>query len=259
MPTPSSDPSDAIKPRPADGISPDTAPPPRPTAGRDLDVSLPPPPSRPLWVWLVTLAYCTLLATLGGLAVTVAVISLNEGGTSGTWLLAVPIGVMFLVGFSLLVIPIGHLPSQRSRGPVWIPILGSGLFAGVLFVGAGLALVELFYLHHHDLSGWLVLAGGVAVWVFWAVLFWRLSTTTDPLTLNGWLYKTLIAGGVLELLVAVHSHVIVRQRKECCAGMNTALGIILGTAVMIVAIGPGVFFLFFRRHRQTYARRMRRD
>ena len=34
--------------------------------------------------------------------------------------------------------------------------------------------------------------------------------------------------------------------------MATGLGIVLGTAIMAVALGPGIFFLFYRRYQQVY-------
>jgi hypothetical protein len=77
------------------------------------------------------------------------------------------------------------------------------------------------------------------------------------LTLSDRMYQILLAGSVAELLVAVPMHLVVRQRAQCCAGMYTALGIGLGIVVMFAAMGPAVFFLFFRRYKQAYASRTR--
>jgi hypothetical protein len=52
---------------------------------------------------------------------------------------------------------------------------------------------------------------------------------------------------VLELLVAVPMHVVVRRRNECCAGMQTGFAICVGAAMAIIALGPAVFVLYHRR------------
>jgi hypothetical protein len=69
------------------------------------------------------------------------------------------------------------------------------------------------------------------------------------------MYQLLLAGSVVELLVALPMHLVVRRRTECCAGFATGLGIGVGLVVMLIALGPAVFFLFYRRYRQAPARR----
>ena len=82
-----------------------------------------------------------------------------------------------------------------------------------------------------------------------------MAGSIDRDRLNGWLYKTLVAGSVLELLIAVPMHIVVRRRDECCGGVLTGLGIGIGIVVMVIALGPAVFFLFYRRYQDTYVRR----
>ncbi len=62
--------------------------------------------------------------------------------------------------------------------------------------------------------------------------------------------KWLLRGSILELLVAVPSHIVVRQRGVCCAPAGTFWGITTGLAVMLLAFGPGVFFLYVARCRR---------
>ena len=62
--------------------------------------------------------------------------------------------------------------------------------------------------------------------------------------------RWLLRGSILELLVAVPSHVIVRRRDDCCAPAGTFWGIATGISVMLLCFGPGVFFLFVERCRR---------
>jgi len=60
----------------------------------------------------------------------------------------------------------------------------------------------------------------------------------------------LLRGSVLELLTPVPSHIIVRQRGDCSAPLDTGLGIATGVSVMLIAFGPGVLLLYMKRLHQ---------
>jgi hypothetical protein len=57
----------------------------------------------------------------------------------------------------------------------------------------------------------------------------------------------LLAGSILELLIAVPTHIIARWRNYCCAGFMTFWGLVTGLSVLLFAFGPGMFILFVRR------------
>ena len=84
-------------------------------------------------------------------------------------------------------------------------------------------------------------------WLIWTVVFWRFAKSDDPSSLLKRLTRWLLRGSILELLVAVPSHVIVRRRDDCCAPAGTFWGIATGISVMLLCFGPGVFFLFVER------------
>jgi hypothetical protein len=66
------------------------------------------------------------------------------------------------------------------------------------------------------------------------------------------LCKSLLKGSILELLVAVPTHIVARCRDYCCAGAMTFVGLTLGMSVMLFSFGPGIFFLFAARWRRLH-------
>jgi hypothetical protein len=86
--------------------------------------------------------------------------------------------------------------------------------------------------------------------------FYRQSRMLDkPRSMTRWLLK----GSILELLIVVPCHIIVRQRGDCCAGLWTASGIATGIATMLLAFGPSVLFLYQKRLAEYAHRNMPAD
>ena len=84
-------------------------------------------------------------------------------------------------------------------------------------------------------------------WLSWGFIFYMASRGDEPASLVRRSTRWLLRGSILELLVAVPSHVVVRNRGDCCAPFGTFWGIVTGLAVMLIAFGPGVLFLFAAR------------
>lgn len=87
----------------------------------------------------------------------------------------------------------------------------------------------------------------LAFWVIWTIIFRHFADSDDPDSLLKRAVRWLLRGSILELLVAVPSHVIVRRRDDCCAPAGTFWGIATGIAIMLLCFGPGVYFLFAER------------
>jgi hypothetical protein len=81
----------------------------------------------------------------------------------------------------------------------------------------------------------------------WSVIFRRATKSDEPEALLKRLTRWLLRGSILELLIAVPSHVIVRRRDDCCAPIGTFWGIATGISIMLLCFGPGIFFLFVER------------
>ena len=87
----------------------------------------------------------------------------------------------------------------------------------------------------------------IVFWLVWAIIFRRATKSGSPDALLKRSTRWLLRGSILELLVAVPSHVIVRRRDDCCAPAGTFWGIATGISVMLLCFGPGVYFLFVER------------
>jgi hypothetical protein len=163
------------------------------------------------------------------------------------------IAILVLGQASLLFVTVGRsgrrLPPQRRL--IW-SVVTVMFTIGLLAAAATASVIAAVRGDNMGAELWLVLV----VWVVCGIVFYAyrhgISDRLDRLL--GWL----IRGSVLELLIAVPCHVIVRQRNDCCAPGVTGLGIATGIAVMLMTIGPGVWFLYQKRFDQ-YSRKQATD
>ena len=97
-----------------------------------------------------------------------------------------------------------------------------------------------------------IAAWWVGLWTMWGVVFYLYQRgSVKPVSLVvSWLLK----GSVLELLIAVPAHIIVRHRNECSAPIVTGWGIVTGIAVMLLCFGPGVLALY-KKKLDAYSRK----
>ena len=85
----------------------------------------------------------------------------------------------------------------------------------------------------------------VTPWLLWTILFYFYYRNSSAVVnrLISWLLK----GSVLELLIAVPCHIIIRRRHDCSAPAATSFGIATGIAIMLLSFGPSVLFLYKKR------------
>ncbi|HTR43269.1 MAG TPA: hypothetical protein VMH87_16780 [Pseudomonadales bacterium] len=176
----------------------------------------------------------------------------------------------------LLLVPIDiserRLPSRRK---LKVPLIVGTFLLGNLFLAGILSLLCAIFrdkgLNIFDSQNWLIwiynafhdsahhlppnnhetiftlLWPLLASWFLWAFIFRRAARADAPDAMIKRLMRWLLRGSILELLVAVPSHVIVRRRDDCCAPLGTFWGIATGISVMLLCFGPGVYFLFAER------------
>lgn len=172
----------------------------------------------------------------------------------GTW---VVLAVMAISQFAMLAVPV-RIVSRRpvTRGALWPTVLAAALMTAALFVGAASSVLEFLFRDSFDEASAIFWVGGLLLWVLWSVVFYRIGQTSAPEDLITRQCRMLFKGSILELLIAVPTHVVARYRDYCCAGVLTFIGLSMGIAVMLFSFGPSVFFLYADRWRRSHPRRV---
>jgi len=164
-----------------------------------------------------------------------------------TWFTWVIVAVPVLGEFLLLFLRVDTSQKRlKPRTHILVSSLTTAFFLGLLtfagVLGAGVA----FRGDKAMPDGMPGVVGSIAVaWAVWAVIFYRVNRdSTDAISRAvAWLLR----GSVLELLIAVPAHVIVRRRGDCSAPIATSFGITSGIAIMLLAFGPSVLLLYKQR------------
>jgi len=211
------------------------------------------------WAILVAALYFLILAAL-----TVPVIALaffkdttvkDAVEVYAAWPYWAWLAVMVLGQAALLAVPV-RFASRRpvTRGSLLPTVLASGLMMGGLGAGAVCAIYEFAIggIEVSDGDRWCWLGVMALTWCLWSLIFFRMGrkeSAEDFITRQS---RTLLKGSILELLVAVPTHIAARERGYCCAGLLTFVGLTMGISVMLFSFGPAVFFLFVARWRRLH-------
>ena len=136
----------------------------------------------------------------------------------------------------------------KPRAQIWVTCAIASLMTALLcfsaFLGAGFA-VKWRAADYLTDTGTRVLVLFAVLWLIWAAVFYLyLRNSLAPLSRA---LRWLLQGSVLELLIVVPSHVIVRRRGDCCAPVVTSFGIVTGIAIMLLSFGPGILLLYKKR------------
>lgn len=220
------------------------------------------------WAFLVAALYFLILVAL---TAPFLLLTFGYGGASplsqdqalkifaepGYWIW---VAVMVICQVALLSVPV-RVASRRplTRGALWPTVLVAGLMMGILVMAAFFAFDEFVYKDDAIDGDWLGAAGlaaGAATWAVWAFIFARAAKTVPPRDLVTRQCRLLFAGSILELLIAVPTHIVARYRDYCCAGFMTFIGLTMGVSVMLFAFGPALYFLFAERWRRLHPQKV---
>lgn len=187
-------------------------------------------------------------------------------------------GVQFLL---LLGAPHVNWPRPRRRRSIFVSLAAGSAIAMLLSIGIVTAFASLYKLIHAPESfheGWVIasappttapsppppkfdwqtdipwsIIGVVLVaWTFWFLIFALVGGGQWTHRFRR-MYRTLIAGTVLELLITIPIDVQVRKRTNCYCGEGTFYSLAIGLTAVLWAFGPGVAILFLIRRHQRLA------
>lgn len=198
------------------------------------------------WVLLVIVVYAACLAVLAALPMRYLN---NDEFESFRTLSAYAAPVLIFSQAVLLLVP---LASMQERPVKRRTILMSTVVGAIPMTAMAIGFLWSILIMilrddaFNDPARWWMLATFAISWLVWGTVFWRSS---DPASLTSTITHWLLRGSILELVVAIPSHIISRNRNDCCAPTFTLWGISLGLATALMSFGPGLFFLFARRIR----------
>jgi len=136
--------------------------------------------------------------------------------------------------------PRAHIMVSCVAAALLTALLTSGIIWSLGFTIRG----DNFWQSFFEKEASLLLFWG-ALWLFWGIVFYLYfrNSSESVSRLMSWLLK----GSILELLIVVPCHVIVRRRQDCSAPLATSFGIATGIAIMLLSFGPSVLFLYKKR------------
>jgi hypothetical protein len=174
----------------------------------------------------------------------------SVNGAYGDWVLWLLIAVVLVSQALLLFVsidtsekrlkPRAHILVSCVAATILTALLTSGIVWSLGFTIRG----DNFWKSFFNEEANLLLFWG-ALWVLWGIVFYLyFRNSSESVTrLTSWLLK----GSILELLIVVPCHVIVRRRHDCSAPIATSFGIATGLAIMLLSFGPSVLFLYKKR------------
>lgn len=181
-------------------------------------------------------------------------------------------------GLLLLGAPQLHWPRPRRRRSIFVSLAMGSAIAALLSLGIYLAMTSLYRLIEDPTSFHVNVSIGTSTaapatapsstttsnvpspelgvlavgWGFWFLVFalvgaseWRRRFTR--------MYRALVAGTILELLITIPIDAQVRKRTNCYCGEATLLSLIIGLTAILWTFGPGVAILFLIRRNQLAA------
>ena len=203
-----------------------------------------------------------------------------------TWWFWITLGVFVLSQAAMLVVPVASAERRpKARRRLLVPIVTAAFLLANLFFASFFAILcaamgdeswrvfewpadltaqtagrlplvnslitNLGFTPNADFFAGINLIGLLLLfWMLWGLIFFHFAKADQAESLMQRSTRWLLQGSILELLIAVPSHLIVRNRNDCCAPFITFWGIVTGISVTLLAFGPGVYFLLVARMRK---------
>lgn len=148
--------------------------------------------------------------------------------------------------------------TARGR-PLTASVAVASAMAMLLTVGALALLLELFgvwvpLMSPQDARRWahpmpqqlVIILAIIAIWGLWMFLFHRYWREGDRYSQLGRMVRALVAGSVLEAMVAAPAQAYASRQSDCHCERGSYTTLVCCGAVLFWAFGPGLAFLFLR-------------
>jgi hypothetical protein len=204
------------------------------------------------WTLLGLYALVVISLTLGGILATSEV--------SGHWIIVLYFAI--LVGTqAVLLLGAGtsdfFRPIRRRR--LLVPVSVGALMLAALVWALACGFDEYFGVRSQS---WHIICWPLSLiglsWLFWGVVLFLYTRKVDRFRAIRRIVGAVLAGSLVELLVAAPIHIVVSRRPGCFVGLQTAAAVFAGLYVMLWAMGPGIMLLFLREKRRLEEERARR-
>jgi hypothetical protein len=99
--------------------------------------------------------------------------------------------------------------------------------------------------HQNFIFVWIIM---LLLWIGWAGAFYAYGRSLDRFTALTRILRGLLAGTILEMLIAapVHAWVLRTRNDECYCTRGSYTGVVFGCTAVVWLFGPGVVFLLIR-------------
>jgi hypothetical protein len=195
-----------------------------------------------LFLIIITYPLFILLTQINSGAETDFAFPLNVYSQYQYWVI---IFLMVICEWVLLMIPVKLSAKKpvKQRSIILTTVL-AGILMTILLVSLIYSVTELIIGHEVNKLNYTPLLVILGIWIFWSVVFIVKGKTLGIENSYNKQMKILKGTSILTVIIAIPSHIIVRSRDYCCAGMFTALGLICGFSVMLLSFGPGIIILY---------------
>ena len=193
-----------------------------------------------------------------GLIGTPLVLGLEDHASTYGIGVALIIGLLLIAQWAFLRPVRGFAISLAVQGrPLKSAVIPAAAMAMLLTVGPIALILEVLDWWKPIIDGdartviglWMAM---LLLWSVWAWIFFAYWRQGDRYTQLGKMIRALVAGSLLEVLVAVPVHVSIARPRQCYCERGTYTTLVLAGTVLLWAFGPGIILLYLReKHRRA--------
>ncbi len=138
--------------------------------------------------------------------------------------------------------------------PLKSAVIIAAFMAMFLTVGALAVILEIFKKWISLINsyyGMITLLSMLLIWFAWAGIFYVYWQQGDRYTQFGKMIRGLVAGSVIETLVAIPVHIVATRKSQCFCEHGSYTSLVFSGTVLLWAFGPGIYLLYKReKYRQ---------